>query len=339
MRQLDDRRELREAGGRGGRVSEIPVTSSNLEHALDVIIKDCLDVREGESVLVVADRGSDELAGRMVRAAAQHGAEAALALIELPGRRGDEPPGPIAAALAATDVFLAPTLKGSLSHTEARRAATAAGVRGATLPFATAEMVARLMLDDRTALKARSEAVAKLLETAGTAHLICPNGSEMEFDLTGRHGFADSGDLTARRAFGNLPAGEGYVSPRHGHGVVAATSGPLGLMAEPMLLTIEDGRLVAASGAHGSHVMELLLAQGQLATNLAELGIGTNEAARVTGNVLEDEKALGTVHVAFGASAGIGGTVSVPIHRDFIVVEPTLVVGGVPVIDAGRWAL
>jgi leucyl aminopeptidase (aminopeptidase T) len=55
--------------------------------------------------------------------------------------------------------------------------------------------------------------------------------------------------------------------------------------------------------------------------------------------VLEDEKILGTVHVAFGASAGIGGTISVPIHLDVVVTEPTLDVGGTRVLDAGRWAL
>ena len=56
-------------------------------------------------------------------------------------------------------------------------------------------------------------------------------------------------------------------------------------------------------------------------------GSGTNDRATLTGNVLEDEKILGTVHVAFGASAGIGGTVSVPIHLDVVVLDATLQIG------------
>ena len=67
--------------------------------------------------------------------------------------------------------------------------------------------------------------------------------------------------------------------------------------------------------------------------------MGTNDCARLTGFVLEDEKILGTVHVAFGASAGIGGTVSVPIHLDVVVLEPTLEVGGELVLDGGQFAL
>ena len=101
----------------------------------------------------------------------------------------------------------------------------------------------------------------------------------------------------------------------------------------------ESERLVAADGAGGKRLLATLQAAGELGTNLAELGIGTNERATMTGNVLEDEKILGSVHVAFGASAGIGGTVSVPVHLDFVVLEPTLDVGGTRVIEAGRFVL
>ena len=67
--------------------------------------------------------------------------------------------------------------------------------------------------------------------------------------------------------------------------------------------------------------------------------MGTNERAKLTGNILEDEKMLGTVHVAFGASAGIGGTVSVPIHLDVVVTDATLTIGDTTVLDAGRYVL
>ena len=71
-------------------------------------------------------------------------------------------------------------------------------------------------------------------------------------------------------------------------------------------------------------------------TNLAELGIGTNEKAILTGNILEDEKILGTAHVAFGASAAIGGTVQVPVHLDCVVMHPTVEIDGHAVVRAGE---
>jgi leucyl aminopeptidase (aminopeptidase T) len=313
--------------------------ASDLDRALITIVERCLDVRSGEHVLVIGDPRSRALAEAMREMAARHGADAVLALMDERETDGSEPPPPIAAALAACDVYLAPTSR-SLSHTRARKAASDAGARGATLPGVTAEMLARAMAVDFDALKARTEAITRLLDESDSAHVTCPHGSDCTFDLRGRRGLPDYGDLTGRHAFGNLPAGEGFIAPAGGHGHLAATSlAPLGLSPEPVLLTVEDGRLTGANGPLGPQFVELLRAHGPLGTNLAELGVGTNDRATLTGNVLEDEKLLGTIHVAFGASTGIGGTVSVPIHLDVVVLEPTLDVGGTRVLDAGRWVL
>jgi leucyl aminopeptidase (aminopeptidase T) len=82
--------------------------------------------------------------------------------------------------------------------------------------------------------------------------------------------------------------------------------------------------------------MELLAAHGPDGTNVAELGIGTNEKAILTGEVLEDEKILGTAHVAFGASAAIGGTIHVPVHLDCVIIKPTVEVDGTLVVREGE---
>ncbi len=102
---------------------------------------------------------------------------------------------------------------------------------------------------------------------------------------------------------------------------------------------MSEGRLVDGHGGLSPEFLERLRAHGELGCNLAELGVGTNDRARLTGNVLEDEKILGTVHVAFGASAGIGGTVSVPIHLDVVVLDPTLRIDDHVVVEAGRYAM
>jgi leucyl aminopeptidase (aminopeptidase T) len=83
-------------------------------------------------------------------------------------------------------------------------------------------------------------------------------------------------------------------------------------------------------------LMELLTKHGEDGTNIAELGIGTNEEATLTGNILEDEKILGTAHVAFGASAAIGGNVQVPVHLDCVIVEPTVEIDGAEIVRGGE---
>ena len=139
---------------------------------------------------------------------------------------------------------------------------------------------------------------------------------------------------------GNLPCGEGFIAPLSGEGTVVAESlAPLGLSPEPVRLSVSGGRILDAQGGLGPEFLPLLTKHGEAGTNLAELGVGTNDRATLTGNVLEDEKILGTIHVAFGASAGIGGTVSVPIHLDVVVTQASLEVDGQAVLDRGRWVL
>jgi leucyl aminopeptidase (aminopeptidase T) len=187
----------------------------------------------------------------------------------------------------------------------------------------------------------RSKAVADLLTNADEAHVTCGKGTDLRLDLQGRTAIPDDGDLTAKAAFGNLPCGEGFIAPLNGEGqLVATTVGGLGLAEEGTItLTVEGGNLVEATGATGARFIAHLIEHGDLGRNLAELGVGTNDKAKLTGNVLEDEKIIGTVHIAFGASAAIGGNVAVPVHDDCVIVDPTLTIGGTTVVDNGRFAL
>jgi leucyl aminopeptidase (aminopeptidase T) len=311
----------------------------DLALAVSAVVNHCLAVRAGEDVLVVVDPSTRAIGEALREEAARAGADAVLAVMDERANDGTEPPPPIAAALAACDVFIAPTSR-SLSHTTARKRASDAGVRGATMPGVTEDMLARVMSVDFDCMAARSRAVAALLDAGNVAHLSCPLGSDVTFDLSARAGLSDDGDLTARGAFGNLPCGEGFIAPVGGEGrIVASSLAPLGLSDEPATLTVEAGRIVAAQGGLGPEYLERLRAHGEPGANLAELGVGTNDRATLTGNVLEDEKILGTVHVAFGASAGIGGTVSVPIHLDVVVLDASLQVDGRPVLDAGRYVV
>jgi leucyl aminopeptidase (aminopeptidase T) len=309
----------------------------DLNKAVQQVVGRCLGVRAEENVVVVVDEGTREIGEALRAEAARRGAEAVLTVMQSRDVDGQEPPAAVAGALAAADVFIAPTSR-SLSHTRARKAASDNGARGATLPGVTQDMLARLMAADLETLQQRSRALAQLLTEADEARFTCPRGSDFRMDLSGRTGTPDDGDLTASGAFGNLPCGEGFIAPLSGEGrfVVSSLAG-IGLGTGT--LTVQDGHLTAAEGPEAEQLLARLKAAGEQGTNLAELGIGTNERATLTGNVLEDEKILGTVHVAFGASAGIGGTVSVPVHLDSVVLEPTLDIGGTRVIEAGRFVL
>jgi leucyl aminopeptidase (aminopeptidase T) len=312
---------------------------SDLERAVHAVIHDCMAVKEGERILVVCNPATLGLAERLRGEAGRAGGDGVLAMMAERATHGTEPADPVAAAMAASDVVLAPTVQ-SLSHTAGRRAANEAGARIASLPGVTEELLARVMSADMGGLRRRGKALAEILTAGSEAHITCPNGSDLRLGIEGRDGIPDAGDLQEPGAFGNLPCGEGFISPVEGtaEGTLVAdgTIGSLGLPAEPVVLEVSEGHLRSARGPEGERLLEMLTGAGEGGTNVAELGIGTNERAIVTGNLLEDEKILGTCHVAFGASAGIGGTVQVPIHEDCVVMKPDISVDGQPILRAGE---
>jgi leucyl aminopeptidase (aminopeptidase T) len=208
------------------------------------------------------------------------------------------------------------------------------------MPGATEDMLARVMGVDFELMARRSRAVAEVLSRAGSARVSCPRGTDFRIELDGREGISDDGQLTARGAFGNLPCGEGFIAPIGGEGrIVASSLAPMGISDEPATLSVSGGLIVSGEGGLGPEYFRRLDAHGAPGRNLAELGVGTNDHAILTGNILEDEKILGTVHIAFGASAAFGGTVSVPIHLDAVVLDATLEIDGQKVLDAGRYVL
>ena len=312
---------------------------ADLDSAVRTVVRQCMGVSAGEEVLVICNPVTEEI-GALMRIEAQgDGADATLAVISERETHAAEPPRPVAAAMAAADVVLAPTIQ-SLSHTAARKAASEAGVRIATLPGVTEEMLARLMNGDLDEMRRRGWAIVNVMNRGARVRITDTNGSDLTFSIEGREGIVDAGELSGKGAFGNLPCGEGFIAPVEGTAegtlVVDGSIAAIGLVESPVQLTIEGGHLVGATGDEGAQLMELLTPHGPDGTNVAELGIGTNEEAILTGNILEDEKIFGTAHVAFGASAGIGGTVQVPVHLDVVVKEPTVEIDGEAILGGGE---
>jgi aminopeptidase len=310
-----------------------------LDDAVNSLIRDCLEPSPSEEMLVVCNPGTEEL-GALLRIHAQgEGAEATLAVISERDSYAAEPPRAVAAAMLAVDIVVAPTVQ-SLSHTAARRAASEAGVRVASMPGVTGEMLARVMSADLSLLRKRGTAISRALGAGSEARITCANGSDLRLGLEDRSAIVDAGALSMRGAFGNIPCGEAFIAPVEGTGegtlVVDGSIAAIGKVDAPVELTVREGHLVDAGGSEGARLMELLSEHGSDGTNVAELGIGTNESAELTGNVLEDEKILGSAHVAFGASAAIGGTVQVPVHLDCVVMRPTVEVDGEPIVEAGE---
>lgn len=309
------------------------LTMNALKDAAMVGVKDCMAVKSGEKVLVITDEPLRKIGYVLWEAAREIGAEAVITEIISRKTHGEEPPEPIRELMKLVDVILIPTSK-SLSHTDSRREASKKGVRIATLPGITEDMMVRTLRANYYGVARRSEKIAGILTRGSKVRITTTMGMDVTLDISGREGHADTGLNHKPGDFSNLPAGEGYIAPVEGEseGVIVIDGSMAGigkLKDEVIRAVIKDGFATEISGGKAAKkLLSLIEPFGKPAFNVAELGIGTNDRARVTGNVLEDEKIMGTVHIAFGDNKTMGGGVRVASHLDGVIMQPTVYVDG-----------
>jgi aminopeptidase len=302
-----------------------------------------LGVASGEAFVVAYNEELAEIADAVAAAGREAGAETRALSFPALTRNGEEPPEVVARALFdAGAAALVTTF--SLSHTHARAEATKRGARIASMPGITVDMFARTLPVDYAHLESAGRTLAALLTEADRCRLTTAAGTDVELDLGGRTGRSDDGDLREAGAFGNLPAGEGYVAPvesgANGTIVFDGSLATWGLLDEPVQVELVDGRAHAATGGEAAAwLLATLDAGGENGRVIAELGIGTNPAATITGFVLEDEKVEGTIHIAFGTNTGIGGENEASVHIDGVIHSPTVELDGRAIMRDGRLAL
>lgn len=299
---------------------------------VELILRKCLGHRPGEAALVVTDTVLEPLARTFVQGARDLGIETSLVSMAPRTHHGAEPPASVAGALKTCPMAVLLTSK-SLTHTMAlREARERHGVRAASMPGVDATRLEALLDIDYDALRARNDEIASFLQAGRRLRLTSAAGTDLTFEIAGRTLFRDGGDLAKPGAFGNLPAGEVCVAPVEGtaEGVVVidASIGGLGRLKTPVTVRIAQGRAVEIGD---ERLRQLLEPHGPQAMGLSEFGIGTNLRAAIVGNVLEDEKAAGTVHVAFGANHALGGCIQAPVRVGAMLTGARVEVDGKPI--------
>jgi leucyl aminopeptidase (aminopeptidase T) len=307
-----------------------------------IAVKDCLKAQKGEKVLVVTDSELREIGEALLEAARSLETEAMLMEIIPRERNGEEPPEPVTHAMMKSDVVIAPTSK-SLTHTAARRQACAEGTRVATMPGILRETMIRCLSADYYAIAERTKKVTELLTKAETARVTTESGTDITMPISGIDAIASTGLFHEPGSFGNLPSGEAYMMPAEGGSsgifIVDGSMAGIGDLAgkEPIAIKVENGLATDISGGSEAELLkEKLGAVGKMAFSVAELGVGTNDAATIIGSILEDEKVMGTIHIALGNNMSMGGTVDVPIHLDGIIKDPSLELDGEMIMKRGK---
>jgi len=317
--------------------------SNELYSASVVAIRDCMGVKSGERILVVTDEPMRLLGYALWKAARDLGNEVLLVEMLPRSTNGEEPPPAVARLMTSYDLVLCPTSK-SLTHTESRRNASAGGARVATLPGVTEEIMVRCMNADYQQIARRTFRLCELLEKTDTVTIKAPGGTDLVLPIRGRTAHASSGLFHRAGEWGNLPTGEAYLAPVEGLSsgllVVDGSMAGIGMTTTPIRIVVEDGYATEITGGEEARKLEeLLQVHGKDARTVAEFGIGTNDKAILTGKIIEDEKVMGTIHVAFGDNKSMGGSVRVASHLDGLVKSPTVWFDDRIVLDAGELVL
>jgi len=201
-------------------------------------------------------------------------------------------------------------------------------LRVASMPMVMRSMEETALSADYSEVGRKAHILRDKLDQAEGAWVEFSTGHQMYFDLRYRDAHADDGQLHADKEGAriiNLPSGEAYIVPYEGEldGEPSRTEGTLPVMLgeELVLGRVEENLIVEVIG-DGPEAAEARehLTMDEALRNVAELGLGCNDQAVVTGNVLEDEKVMG-MHWAFGLSDHLGGTVGVDDFSDPMHVE------------------
>lgn len=307
-----------------------------IKKAANILINN-LDVKKEENLLIVTDEKKSELGEIFFRAGGLIGAETITIQYVSRGKSGIEPPALVSNAMKEADVAVCIT-ENSISHTQARKEAAENMTRVATMPNLDIELLSGNAFNaDYDALVERGETLSDILNN-GSEVTIKTDVYSLDFKIDTRKSKTSTGFLRDPGAAGNLPSGEVFIAPLEGTGngeiIIDGSIAGIGLLNEPMLLKIKDGLLKSASGKDGEKLLEILGKDD--GRNLAEFGIGINEMAIVSGNTLEDEKVLGTCHVAFGTNNTFGGVIDAGVHIDAVTQDPRIIIDGKEILGLIR---
>nr|WP_228548387.1 aminopeptidase [Sporosarcina obsidiansis] len=299
---------------------------TQFESIVSDLMKTNFSLEKSASILVLTDRSTEEVGRKFAEALKADEWKSELYIMEDRSKSGEEPPEEAADHMLNYDMVFCLT-KHSLTHTVARKRANAKGISVITMPGITEDMFLNGALRaDYGRVEQETKEMTEKLNVHQQVTIYTGEHYELNIPIGDRQGIASTGVFKEKGMSGNLPSGEAYIAPLEGQAEgtieINGSIAGIGLVQEPIVLTIKKGRLEEATGVEGEKLLALLGQEsGRL---LCELGIGTNHAARLTGKILEDEKAYKTIHVAFGSNHTFGGTIESNVHIDCVTKHPRI---------------
>lgn len=325
-----------------------------MQKAADTLIRDIFKVQPGETVVLTCDSLSCMKIVDAVASSA-HAAGALPMVIKFPapdgvGQAADPklPIEPLTGAVSNCDVWIEFNQKWLLYSTPYQRAiSTNKKMRYMCLVEFTEDVMIRTMSDINTEkLTEFMNRVAELNRAAKVIRMTTPSGTDVTFETDDRHVVSvDAGDASKSGVY--MMMGQLNVVPRYGsvNGTIifdGTVTPPFGRTPDqPIKLTVKDSIIVKIEGGIDAKTYEKWLKDfndpGML--KMAHVAYGFNPGAKLSGNVVEDERVWGATEWGIGyVSPTVGGPEgqAAVSHTDGICLDTSVWLDGVQLMDKGK---
>jgi len=337
------------------------VASELLELPYDPLLEDgarnavrtCLAVQPDERAVLIADRGSLEIAAALAAQLSKAASEfQAVILEDVAERPLRHLPLEMEKALEWADVslFTASAQRGELAM---RRAMTAIVTRKKMRHGHMVGITYRIMMEGmRADFREVERLTRRVCERAREAkEITCetPAGTALRATFDKNLKWIPTPGIISPEKWGNLPGGETFTAPARVDGVYVV-DGCLGtwlapkhgdLRNTPLKITISDSRIVDLECENEEALEDFrnYVSYAENGDRVGEFALGTNLAVHdVIGNMLQDEKIPG-VHIAFGHpySEHTGADWTSETHIDVVGRDFDVWFDGVPIMKRGKY--
>lgn len=317
----------------------------------DLIIRKLVAVKPGEEVLIVVDTQTDpEMYHALAGATSAVGADWTIAMqTSRPVEESGKVNKAVIKAIEGVDVCIFAT-RTCLPYGLKLPPEISTKIRTVWMVMRGLDnMVSGGATADYDAMQKVIKKLQKVLESGSEIRLTTELGTDLTFskEEEGHSVKTESGFATEPGSFTAFSEGEVYLAPDTGsaEGVVIV-DGPIahiGPLPKPIKLIVKKGHIVKVEGKSAqAHEFRRLITTIENADQIGEFAIGTNPKCIRRGDFEEDKKALGNIHLAYGAF--LRGCVTEeerekyasPIHGDIVVFDAKVELDGKTILKNGK---
>jgi leucyl aminopeptidase (aminopeptidase T) len=317
------------------------------------LVRDILKISKGDEVVITADTASDwRVVMATARATSIIGGKPVIFLHETPvgvGKAADPylPVKTLTAVLTSADVWIEYNRNWLLYSTPYWEAVTRGRVKYMCLVGLYSEAMVRMI--GRVNVEVMYKFQRKLAEITARIrhmHITSPAGMDVVFENDPTRPVLVEGEVDGPGEY--MLFGQVDWAPREDsiNGVIVFDGSvwppeELGVLKSPIKLHVRDGKIHRVEGGYEASLFEKWLRSfnDEKMFNIAHISYGCNPGAKLTGNILEDERVWGVVEWGLGSQSPTfkGKVGPATTHTDGVCTRPTLIGDGEVIIKDGEY--